>query len=109
MNKRKVFLFIIVLGGIGALIYFFFMSGGDDDGPPPEEKQIGGGKSDCEELSYQDWEFKKQWVFNWALDQPQNKRDEIYNLYANEGDSFESAAWRFAHDEMLRKGYCEHN
>lgn len=108
-NKKKIMIGVGVV--IVILVLFYFApktTTATKKTSTGEQKQIGGAASYCNQITWAQWADKKQEIVTWALGQPQWKRDEIYNIYNNGTGSWDHAVWAFAHDEMLRKGYCEH-
>lgn len=107
-TKKKIILGVAVVIIVLVFLYFAPKSTEPKKTNSSAPKQVAGGTSTCKEIPWAEWNDKKNEIFHWAAWQPQWKRDEIYNQYNNGSGDLAQAFWAFAHDEMLRKGYCGH-
>lgn len=92
------------------IIWYYYSSQEEEQKEDVKKKKFtGGAPSSCEEVSIERWNQEKGYILQWLDWQAgQAKRDEISCIYwEKSGDVWEDIAYRFAEDELQRKGFCK--
>jgi len=109
MEQLKKYWWIILIVILLVIWYYYTADTEEKKETEVKKKFIGGGSSDCEPLTQAQWNEQRGFILRWLdWDASPQKRDEISCIYwEKSGDVWTDIAYRFADDEILRKGFCK--